>query len=701
MGVVYEAEQEQPARLVAIKLMRQAVMTVEQLNRFERESELLGRLDHPHIARIHEAGTHRENTQIVPYYVMELVVGAKPITEYVRENNLSRGQRLSMFIKVCRAVQHAHENEVLHRDIKPTNLLVSKDGVPKLIDLGISRLMTDASIALTGRDQVLGTVQYMSPEQLRGETDVPSVRWDVYSLGVVLFELLTGQLPFNTSDGNSIRMAARIVHQPAIPLRSLDREISTDLETVVEKAFHKNAKQRYATAGEIADDLQRVIEGQPIKARKDSFLYINRLRVERWIGSHRILSCALLLLVCLVGNDPLRMLTQRAGVTDWWITTLMSHVRRLPDEPYKHVRIVSLEPDLALVASFAGIGGYDPSDPQSGRLVHAALLDRLSEAGAKVVAFDIFFRKPSLFDDSLTQAAERAEKRGTAVVFAVPSWSPDGKPELISPLADQFRWGAALSTVIENVPWEVSLSRLERTDVSLAVQCIAAANGLDHSSGFVQTSLDKGLNWTSSAGKKLLMQFSRLGEADLTEPAIRQVTGDYIAKAVINVPGDAALKESHVPLTKALTGTRESLRTDVENRVIIIGDARPGADGPFPYFDGRKLSGYVGHATAIDMNLTGKEIVQTPMFTFGSLIISLDAVALVLASLVTILAGLKSTRLSQHLGSVTVISAFTFGASVLAYSSLGFILPAIEFLIVIAVTGLAAFQIRRLCERRH
>ena len=150
-------------------------MTREQLHRFERESQLLGSLVHPNIAQVYEAGTHREGSLSIPFYAMELVPQARPVTVYATEAKLTRRQRVELMIQICSAIEYAHDHAVLHRDLKPSNILMTPQGVPKVIDLGVSRLLAEASITLTRSDQLLGTIQYMSPEQVAESAGAPSV----------------------------------------------------------------------------------------------------------------------------------------------------------------------------------------------------------------------------------------------------------------------------------------------------------------------------------------------------------------------------------------------------------------------------------------------------------------------------------------------------------------------------------------------
>ncbi|MHC4218807.1 MAG: serine/threonine-protein kinase, partial [Planctomycetota bacterium] len=197
MGTVYEAMQEHPRRAVALKVMKPGISSRSALRRFEYESQILARLRHPNIAQVYEAGTHDEVGGTVPYFVLEYIPNARSITEYARAKSLSTRRRLELFTKVCDAIQHGHRKGVIHRDLKPGNILVDSNGEPKVIDFGVAR-STDSDLAITTLQthvgQLIGTLQYMSPEQLEADPHAIDGRADVYSLGVVLYELLSDKL---------------------------------------------------------------------------------------------------------------------------------------------------------------------------------------------------------------------------------------------------------------------------------------------------------------------------------------------------------------------------------------------------------------------------------------------------------------------------------------------------------------------------
>jgi serine/threonine-protein kinase len=296
MGTVYHAVRADDAfeMHVAIKIVRRGMDSADILRRFLIERQTLARLDHPNIAKLLDGGS-TESGQ--PYLVMELVRGPR-IDRYCNSANLNVADRVRLFRQVCAGVEYAHQQLVLHRDLKPDNVLVTEAGAPKLVDFGIARLMaTDADDAdnvtrLHGRRM---TLNYASPEQVRG--DVMGTASDVYSLGVILYELLTGQLPYQQPATSVAAFEAAIASGPIPPSTrvtssaSLRRELRGDLDTMVLRTLAADPARRYTSVRQLADDLGRFLTGRPVIARPDTMRY----RGSKFVRRHRVATAALVI----------------------------------------------------------------------------------------------------------------------------------------------------------------------------------------------------------------------------------------------------------------------------------------------------------------------------------------------------------------------------------------------------------------------
>lgn len=283
MGSVWLAEQEQPRRLVALKTIRPDLLNARLRERFEHEAQFLAVLDHPAIARIFQSGSSSTPEGDTPWLAMEYVQGTE-LLAYADTARLDPKARLRLLIEICAAVQHAHTRGVMHRDLKPANVLVTASGEPRILDFGIARALNadgPASTRLTRIGEVIGTIEYMSPEQLGGDPNQIDARADVYALGVMAFELLTGKLPHPLEGCSLIEAMQRIQHQPPQALARLRPELKGDLDTIVMKALAADPQQRYQSASAFAEDLQAWLEHRPIRARPPSGFYLARKWVRR------------------------------------------------------------------------------------------------------------------------------------------------------------------------------------------------------------------------------------------------------------------------------------------------------------------------------------------------------------------------------------------------------------------------------------
>lgn len=266
------------ARRVAVKVLKPQLGSDELRLRFAAEARLLARLDHPGIARIYGAGEEEIGGISVAYIVMEFIPDALPLVDFANRAGLSVRQRLMVFRDVCAAVAHGHLTGVIHRDLKPGNILVAGSGplagYPRVIDFGIARA-TDADTTRITQSadlpRLLGTLQYMSPEQLEGDSGRIDIRTDVYSLGVVLYELLTGRLPYDTRRKTAPEAVRIVRDEEPLPLTSADRTVRGDVVAITTKCLEKAPARRYSSAAELTSDIERHLDGQPILASPPTF----------------------------------------------------------------------------------------------------------------------------------------------------------------------------------------------------------------------------------------------------------------------------------------------------------------------------------------------------------------------------------------------------------------------------------------------
>lgn len=295
-GVVFQAIQKATKRKVAIKVLREGpYATKSAQKRFEREIELVAQLKHPNIIAIFDSGTTREGWR---YCAMDYVRGL-PLNQYVRENKLTLEQTLVVFDSICNAIQYAHYRGVIHRDLKPTNILVDSDGDPKVLDFGLAKqLIGPVETVLSITQEVVGTLPYMSPEQAKGNPDHVDTRTDIYALGVILYELLTGHYPYPVV-GHMTAVLQHIAETPPTPpsrqwtadsgitqrsrkhLRAGRCPIDDELQTVMLKTLAKERDRRYASAAELGADIQHYLRNEPINAKRDSGWYVFKKGVHR------------------------------------------------------------------------------------------------------------------------------------------------------------------------------------------------------------------------------------------------------------------------------------------------------------------------------------------------------------------------------------------------------------------------------------
>jgi serine/threonine protein kinase len=352
MGVVFEAWRDDAEydKTVALKIAPDWRDLERLRERFRNERQILARLEHPNIARFLDGGTEGA----VPYFAMEYIHG-KPVTEWVRERNLSVRERIELFRQICAAVHYAHENLIVHRDLKPANILVDRNDTPKLLDFGIATLLSPVGEETTATTGVrLWTPDYTSPEQLRG--GAVTVRTDIYSLGLILYELLCGERA-QIADASSPLALDRSICEtaPAPPSvraaargdRSLTRQLRGDLDTITATAIRKEPERRYGSAAALAEDLARYLDGRPVEARPSTTQY----RMSKWIRRHLLATVAALLVIVSVAGGVASTIYQarRAerrfqlvrGLANAFVFDVHDRIQNLPGSTEARKTIVS------------------------------------------------------------------------------------------------------------------------------------------------------------------------------------------------------------------------------------------------------------------------------------------------------------------------------------------------------------------------
>ena len=384
MGVVYLAEQEQPLkRQVALKVVKPGMDSKRVIARFEAERQALALLNHPSIAHVYDAGTTEQGR---PYFVMELVTGV-PISEYCDKHKMTIEERLELFLLVCDAVQHAHQKGIIHRDIKSSNILISLEddkAVPKIIDFGIAKALTaplTERTLCTEQGELVGTPEYMSPEQAKMTLEDLDTRTDIYSLGVVLYKLLTGVLPFNakTLRKGGVEHIRHVIREedPKTPstrlrtvsgdtstklaqlrrtdIRTLRRNLYGDLDWITLKAMEKDPNRRYPTAHALAEDIRRHLNHEPVTAGSPTIIYRLRKFVRR--NRTQVIAGVCVVVVVLLGLLSFKLYEQN-----------MAGKKKLAEEK-RNVVFQKAETILSSAEAYYGEGQYEQALEQTALLL--------------------------------------------------------------------------------------------------------------------------------------------------------------------------------------------------------------------------------------------------------------------------------------------------------------------------------------------
>ncbi len=712
MGAVFEALQDQPRRAVAIKVMKPAA-TAQARRRFRAEAESLGRLNHPAIARVYEAGNAMLETpsdahhapgapssraEPLAFIAMELVPGATTITRFAALRTLSLVERLALVLPIVDALAHSHERGITHRDLKPGNILVDADGRARLIDFGIARQTGALAAAATSTQagQLIGTLAYMSPEQAAAEPGTLDWRTDIYSIGVVLHEVLTGTLPYTISTGDPLEVARVISERPAALANRLDEPgepLPEPLCRVLLTCLAKDRNQRYATARALGADLRAVIGGQPVSATRHSPGALLRAQARFHTARQPVVACLLILAVAtglgLSVGSPLA--SPAALLTQWVRQKAASLDTSVP--AFDHVRIIAItdETDAAELARSEFLAPIDATRPTALRPLHALLLDRLAQADARVIAFDITFNAPSEYDALLVRRADPAP--GTGLVFAAAPWSAVAN---ILP-ASSARPRALLGGITVNarpdhlLDVELALLKPRGSDtaalLSLALSALAQWHAPQPPSGFplVRIANNDRLILTPAPGlPPLLIETAGVltESAETASPQRGILAGDSLAYFPAEVPPEPIIAAATIPFHRVLKADTATLRQWFAGRAVVVGDHRTGVD-LLPYTDSRRVPGSVAHAAAIESLLRCFAFTRSWLF---------EALACAGCAIVGVCAAALTRRRARRLAALGLAAALTIGTPAAALLFAGTLVNAASLAIgMLCATGLVAW----------
>jgi len=603
-GVVYRATQLSTNRDVALKFLKEGHGWSElRRARFEREVDVLAQLTHPHIVRIYDCRI----TDEYAYFVMEFIDGVR-LDQYFENRPLLIRDRLEMFRDVAEAVGYAHSLGVIHRDLKPGNILVGEDGEPHVVDFGLAkwsdRFRPDASRTREG--VFMGTFAYASPEQTRGKPDLISPAADVYSLGVLMYESVTGQRPYPVTEDMQQTIAAIRHDEPKKPSR-LTRGLGDEIDTIVLQCLRKEAERRYATASDLADDIGRYLDGLPIHAKQDSMPYRIRKEISRLVSRHNwtaLIAIALVAVFAAVFFQGSRLLEHHAPWSrypDRLVHRLALDCIRAAHPWHPDVVVVGIDDEtsgsVSDLVDKLHLSGVTAKDFVSWRALHGAFLERLASAPVrpKVVAWDVNFgASREGVDGVFVRGIEALQKAGGHVVVAMKRFDEHRDPLMNSDvlaavdgvgwywvaqdnLLDRF---VGTSLLVYDPPFGVSpslalVTYLQYLEPGLrpTIEWHPSFNYYDvsfHEAGGGETVAEGGKDaaWTRGVMTNVLEGFGG-GLAP-----VHDVSGRLCAYTEVSLPARLVLDDHTIPYHKVFSMSASALAETFGGKIVMVGDMR-------------------------------------------------------------------------------------------------------------------------------
>ncbi|HRT43162.1 MAG TPA: protein kinase [Phycisphaerae bacterium] len=631
-GIVYQAIQKSTKRQVAIKVVREGPLAsrAEKL-RFEREIKILAQLRHPNIVTIHDSGEAGGHA----YYVMDYIPG-QSLDKWSRSEPSIRA-KLLLFAKLADAVAAAHQQGITHRDLKPGNVQVDENGEPHVLDFGLAKTTGALEVTqVTRTGQFMGSLPWASPEQAEAVPGKVDIRTDVYSLGVMLYEMLTGQLPYNMF-GNMRDVLDRIINADPRRPSAVCGQIDHELETIVLKCLQKPSERRYQSAGELADDVRRYLAGEPIQARGDSLLYLAMTRGRRTLRRHSLLATlGAFVLIAYAWCSLERYVYYWIPAHEQFLRVLAWFAAGAGSSDFEHVRVIGLtdRTDIATLARQANLTNVDPANLRSLRCMHGALMERLADSGLKALVWDINFERPSEFDESLARGIRAVRSAGRDVLLTTRAWHIDSEPTFSPAVLKEAKWAAATGDMSAERPWSLDLTVERPENVPVPCLALAAVNAAFRPGAEFHLQVDgetcslASRFWNTQGKRPLYGYYVQLtGRWPLTEddPDFGLLRNDVVGHYYITIPPDDVLARCTIEYQDVFTADQEQLRRWLGQRIVIMGDLRTGVDR-HPYPDGREVSGVYSHAAAIEA-MSRYSAVRTPTENEAWVIISVAVLA--------------------------------------------------------------------------